>query len=198
MVYADMALEEMRIRLMSKFINISPHRSGTQSFTKFCTDHGLSAVHWMGDDIDIIAKDVLDSRVVWDNIKHILNEYDVFSDLPWPSVYPHVFAEYEDSEFILVKRIPDNWLKSIRIHTKDRSLSYQEKIFYNNICGYYSETLDEYSNELLVDSYNKFVANSIDLLKSKLHVFDLEDEQLPNKVADLLGFVPVHQYGHLT
>jgi hypothetical protein len=182
---------------MSKIFNISPHRSGTQSFTKFCTDHNLSAVHWIGDDFDLIAENIDNSYSLYNKVKHIINEYDIFSDLPWPILYQHILNDNIDCKFVFIKRNKFNWLKSIRKHTMNRNLSYQEKLFYKEFCGYKSETLD-YSDELLLVSYQHFIDYAKSILDDKLSIFELEDIELSIKLANFLGFNLKHNFDHLT
>lgn len=167
-----------------KIFNLSPHRSGTKSFTQFCNSAGFHSAHWLGNAIDDLMEYATSAADVWPVVKLIIPKYDVFSDLPWPIVYP--FISDVDAKFVLIRRVPATWLASVRRHTAGRSLSYLESLFYLTLTGRYEKTLDKYSDDELLRRYMDFVVE-IMMSKTDLGVFDLEDPNLSKALAEYLG-----------
>ena len=47
-------------------------------------------------------------------------EYDMFQDMPWPSVYRRYIEQFDDIRFILTYRSLDKWLNSMSIFGSKR------------------------------------------------------------------------------
>jgi Sulfotransferase domain len=167
-----------------RFVNVSPHRSGTQSVTAFCQAHGLKALHWQG--LAFEARCV--SRgVAWEVAKPLLGAADVASDLPWPIVYSDVAAT-TDARFFLVRRKPAAWIRSVRGMMAGRPMGPLERLFYRELTGRPETSIDGYSAAEIESAYCRFLGSAKRDLGARLTLFDLEDPALADKLARYFGF----------
>jgi len=167
-----------------RFVNVSPHRSGTQSLTAFCRAHGLTALHWQG--LEFEARCVSRGEA-WAAAKPLLATADVASDLPWPIVYPDVAATTE-ARFFLVRRKPAAWIRSVRGMMAGRPMGPLERLFYRELTGRREDRIEAYSEAELAAAYARFLAAARNDLGDRLTLFDLEDPALADKLARYFGF----------
>jgi Sulfotransferase domain len=179
-----------------RWVNVSPHRSGTQSLTAFVRAHGLKALHWQGPEFD----DRCRSRgATWEMAKPLLQTAEVFSDLPWPIVWRDVAAtaSEKDVSFFLVRRDPKAWVRSVRAMIGARDFSWPERQFYRDITGSTRRTIGDFSDAELVAAYRRFLDEAKAELGSRLTVFDLADKQFADKLARYFGFEKRFELGHI-
>lgn len=50
---------------------------------------------------------------IWECAKDVLHKYDAFKDTPWPVLYKRLDREFPNAKFILIKRDPERWIKSV-------------------------------------------------------------------------------------
>jgi hypothetical protein len=170
-------------------INISPHRSATKNFTAFCAAHGLAARHWPGEAFDALAEKPRNSDELWDMVRPMLANGEVFSDLPWPIVYRQAAAALPLARFVLVRRPAAVWIASVRRHTADRFLSHLERLFYLEATGRRVDSLSEFSAGELLNTYWSFCNAALDELGSRLRIFNLG----PDIGAEIAAWVPFEQ-----
>jgi hypothetical protein len=185
--------------------NISPHRSGTQSFHKYCYEHGIPSEHWMGETADAVAEhslETMDLDALWNDLG--LTDYykngGVFSDIPVPLVYERAYKEFPAAKFLLVQRDPESWVQSVRRHTSGRRLSFLEKHFYQDLLWKKVDCLDEASDEALIFAYKLFMEEAVSFMRARptdFGVFRLEDTRIGPKLAKFIGFEPVHEFDHI-
>jgi hypothetical protein len=174
-------------------INISPHRSGTCSFTTFCRDHGLKALHWLGDFNNCIEAD---AGMRWRLYRPLLSVADVFSDLPWPLLYRDIADEFCGARFVFLRRFAWDWVESVQRHLAGRELLNLERSFYAEICGHRETAIDAYEGFELARGYDQFVERAKKHLGCRLTVFDLHDTNLTEHLAELLNVVVKTPFGH--
>jgi hypothetical protein len=168
-----------------RWVNISPHRSGTQSLTTFCRVHGLKALHWQGLEFE---RRCVSRGEAWAAAKPLLATADVASDLPWPIVYSDVAAT-TDAAFFLVRREPAVWVRSVRGMMTGRPMGPLERLFYREITGLWETAIEAFSDKQLADAYSQFISTAWRDLGTRLTLFDLEDRALADKLAKYFGFV---------
>ncbi|WP_191092468.1 sulfotransferase [Francisella sp. XLW-1] len=150
----------------SKIFCISFQRNGTTSTGHFFSNHGYSVagdsscqrndwgVKWYnGQFEDIFAsKDFCNSQV--------------FEDGPWfsPDFYKYLFHRFKKSKFILIKRDPEKWFRSMISHSNGRSLG--RDLVHAKIYGRGLELLSKKPN------VNIDWINGLDLLEAKEKYID--------------------------
>jgi Sulfotransferase domain len=174
--------------------NLSPHRSATQSVTRFAEVHGLKATHWLGEEFDeFVGRLEVSPKTeeLWALAKDYLNA-ELLSDLPWPLLYREAARDYPDAKFFLIRRDPVEWIKSVRKHTEGREMSYLEKWFYWTICWPGGTLIAQYSDDGLWWGYTQFIEGAKKHLGDRLTVFCLDDPHLSERLADFMGIRMVH------
>jgi len=167
-------------------VNVSPHRSATQSVTAFARAHGLTARHWLGEAFDNAASGVmLDTAALWRLAKPYA-DVDVVSDLPWPLLHVEL-STLHDARFLLVQRNDLSWLASVRRHTAKRDLSYLEKWFYWTYAKPGAARLDAYDDDALLQACQRHRYAVREALGDRLTTFRLEDPHLAERLAEFLG-----------
>lgn len=172
---------------MEKTFNLSYHRSGTKSFTEFATKLGFRALHWPGEEFDAQLEHIYkDPHLVWKESTSLLDQADVFSDLPWPFLYNEAAVVFPDAKFLFIKRGWKSWIKSVRKHTANRKLSWLERAFYFYMCGQEIEELHELFDKDLMEGYNTTLKTMRQILGKRLSVYSLEDPLLAEKLKKFL------------
>ncbi len=169
-----------------RFLNLSPHRSGTKSFTDFSLAHGLRALHY-SEEADASLEGVSDSREIWARVRHLLPTADVASDFPWPLVHEEAARADSRLRFVVFRRQPAAWLASVRRHVDGRRMAWGERAFYARICGRREETLAAYLDGEILHGYGEFLEDLEVLLDGRLEVFDLGEAGLETRLAAWMG-----------
>jgi hypothetical protein len=174
-------------------INLSPHRSGTQSVANFFADHGFRTFH-AGTDANAIQLDGLMEKAksaedIWSLTRPFVEGFEFLSDLPFPIIYRQLYAAYPNARFMIVVRDPSAWVRSVLEHTNGRDLSYLERGFYGWTCGRKAVRLEEYSREELVAAYCDFVRSVVRHCGAR--VFGLNDPTIAWDLAAYSGFKQV-------
>jgi hypothetical protein len=100
-----------------KIFGVGANRSGTATLTEVLEVLGYKISHW--DHHFEISRDLINNKFDFE----FLTEYDGATDLPIPSIYKNLDQTYPNSKFILTKRDPEDWIKSIENHiTRDVGL----------------------------------------------------------------------------
>ena len=102
-----------------KIFCISMQRTGTTSTGKFFKDHGLRWIGWGGD-----RRNKWSAAWLEKDYDTIFNSFDfktsnAYEDSPWwmPDFYKVIHQRFPDSKFILLKRDPEKWFKSMMAHS---------------------------------------------------------------------------------
>jgi hypothetical protein len=186
-----------------QIFNVSPHRSGTQSFNAFCWDHSIASAHWPGDDVDAAAESALqtlDTGALWRLASPHYDGAGVASDLPVPLIYREAWANCPGARFLLVRRNPRRWVASVRRHTAGRDLSYLEKFFYWGLSGQRHDSLSGYSDDDLLRIYECYCQEVTTFLRCRGATFltlKLEDAAIGNQLAAFIGFEATQPFGHV-
>ena len=177
-----------------KIFNLSLHRTGTQSFHELCRDNGLRSQHWPGLGFTGCCSDALksfDIQAVWNSYRPLVDQADAFSDLPCPTVYAQAYRDFPDAKFILVIRTPSQWIKSVRKHTRYRTLDVLEKFMYWSICTEKHEYLRKYSDIELEAAYMRHLIDVGAFMRSHkadFAVFQLDSSTFDDALIKFLNF----------
>lgn len=184
---------------MTKIFNFGLPRTGTTSFHNFMLLCGLNSVHTNDGFIDLIYPNdynnfVNDIDLENNNIQNYINNYDVFSDLPWYSVklrnkIIEKYSNIDDVIFVCTIREKNEWINSIK-KIIPCIISKSEKDFhkmeYDNAltldCFNIDKRLEEYYNTFyssMGKNVIKLWLNDIDDIKIKLSKI-LNDEKILN------------------
>jgi hypothetical protein len=190
------------LRFLMKIFNLSLHRSGTQSVTKFFRDHGLEAAHWPGYDFARACVPyirTLDTEAIWEKAQPWLEENEVFSDVPYGLLYREALRTYPDAKFFIVLRDPNAWLRSIRRHVGKRELFTLEKIQYWLFMQERKDRLADYSDNELLRCYREhsiIVINALAAARADFRLFALDAPSIAEDMAKFVGFPVRHPFPH--
>lgn len=183
---------------LRKIFNVSLHRSGTQSFVKFCRVAGLKVQHWPGYEFDEMcapALSDLNCRFVWSKYAPFVKVKDAFADLPMPFVYRYAFENHPDSHFLLLTRPIPTWIESVRKQTGNRDLDVMEKLQYWKICFTKRNRLSRYNDTELGEAYKTHEQNVIDFMKKNNALFSmirLNDPGISDQLKSIIGIQDKH------
>jgi len=125
-----------------KIFNIGFHKTGTTSLTQFMREHGFKVMHSVsysmqslglglqsdgeeGDGIPVDLNLLIDEGL----INRLVQQFDYFSDNPWPLLYRRLDQAYPDSLFILTRRKVDSWMNSLVKYTSDENTRMRQMIY---------------------------------------------------------------------
>lgn len=92
------------------------HRTGTKSLCTYLRSLSLKDIHWPWWCERQISTHLKDPEKIVDILEPLLYTYDCFADFPFPGLYRVLDRRFPNSRFILVRRDPDNWVRSVRKH----------------------------------------------------------------------------------
>jgi len=179
-----------------KIFNIGFHKTGTTSLTHFMKDNGYKSLHStaysmsrlnLGSQTDINEdtsepvnlEGILDKTL----LQELVQEYDFFSDNPWPLLYRLLDQSFPNSKFILTRRNTGSWIKSLvkysgSQHTRMRQLVYGYGNPENHVT-HYRKVYSKHNKDVV-----RYFGNRKDLL-----VIDIEDDDsiIAESLAEFLG-----------
>lgn len=167
-----------------KVVVLSPYRSATQSTDKLLKNLGYKTIHFGGT--------VIKSKTnLINELKKISNRYDAFSDSPFPVMYEYFDTQYPGSKFILIKRDPDSWYKSIlKLNEKVNQtvINPSERAFLETYLDNLPILYKDIPYEDFVLCYNRHIEAVENYFKDKdnLLVLDISDTKKGIKIADFL------------
>lgn len=176
-----------------KLFNMSLHRSGTQSFNRFCEDLGFSCQHWPGfafSNACAPALGTLDLEYVWDLYSRLTGNADVFSDIPMPFLAEYAARDFGDGRFLMIERPVHAWVASVRRHLDGREMDVLEKMQYWTICNNRSDTISGYSDEELIAGYRThrdMVGDTLSRHGIDLFLFNLDSPDIAPQIASFCG-----------
>ena len=184
-------------------INVSLPLSGTQTFSKAASDKGLGVIHH-NEAIHIF--DIQDHQTRWFAFNNMLTLFDAVSDSPVNHFVSELMDEYPQSTFMLTRREPLEWVKSVRFLWEELSsrpshfrplremVAFIEQLpdvqGYSKI-GPFSINLNELSDEYLAALYNKYNAHVEEIAKQKkikLIINNLNDGSFERDLQNMFGF----------
>jgi hypothetical protein len=112
-----------------KVFCVGMHKSGTKSFHQFMLDLGARSLHSTrrsmvalglgadncGEEGDGTRRN-LAARIDARMLQSLVDQYDCFSDNPWPLLYRRLDVAFPESCFVLTVRDIDDWLRSQVAH----------------------------------------------------------------------------------
>lgn len=179
-----------------KIFNIGFHKTGTTSLTWFMKENGYKSLHsaaysmqrlGLGSQTDIIEditapanmEDMVDKTL----LQNLVQEFDFFSDNPWPLLYKLLDQRFTNSKFILTRRNTTSWINSLvrysgSQHTRMRQLIYGYGNPENHVT-HYRKVYIRHNKEVV-----SYFGNRNNLL-----VIDIEDDDntIAASLADFLG-----------
>lgn len=181
---------------MKKIVNVSLHRSATQSFNDYCARLGYKNQHWPGFEFDKSCEPYLEDlnfSQVWKLYSNIANEYDSFCDIPQSFIYREFMRNHSNAIFVLLLRPVSDWIASVRRHTNERDMDILEKMQYWSILDVRKEHLSYYSDEELEKGYRTHIANvcmSASRYKVQLYVLNIDDNLFIDKLSSIFDVSP--------
>lgn len=183
-------------------IGLGMHRTGTKSLCAYLRSLGLKDVHWPWWCDRQVSGLVDDPEGVVDILEPLLYNYDCFADFPFPGLYRVLDRRFPNSRFILVRRDPASWMRSVRKHWRLETGAYRLHPFEEVVYRRY-EPSD--MNLVTVDDapslISKFARHAEEVqayfagTRDKLLVVDLEDDRINERISDFLG-LRVRPYPH--
>lgn len=176
---------------MSKVVVISPYRTATQSTNELLISMGYKTIHYGGTVINGFELIGYPPEYVLEKIAVFADMYEAFSDNPYPVMYKYFDETYPGSKFIMIKRDPDSWYKSIQtlnefLHKED--IDPFEKTFFTSYLKNVPKTFKEISYNDYIKCYNSHITAVEQYFKNKdnLLVLDISDDKKGVKIANFL------------
>ena len=176
---------------MSKVVVISPYRTATQSTNQLLKSFGYKTIHYGGTVINGFELIGYPSEYVLEKMAVFADMYEAFSDNPYPVMYKHFDETYPGSKFIMIKRDPDSWYKSIQslnefLH-KDEIDPF-ERTFFTAYLKNVPKTFKEIPYNDYIKCYNSHIRAVEEYFKDKdnLLVLDISDDKKGVKIANFL------------
>lgn len=179
-----------------KIFNIGFHKTGTTSLTNFMKQNGYKSLHStaysmsrlnLGSQSDInedSSEPVNLENILEKPLLHeLVQEYDFFSDNPWPLLYRQLDQSFPYSKFILTRRDTDSWVNSLIKYSGTQSTRMRQIIYgYGNPEDHitrYRKTYIRHNKDVVA-----YFGNRKDLL-----VIDIEDDDsgIADSLAEFLG-----------
>jgi len=66
-----------------------------------------------------LSKELIE-KLDQEKLKEYIDQYDVFTDFPWPLLYPYLAEEYPEAYFILSERDSTKWIQSMSLFFQNR------------------------------------------------------------------------------
>lgn len=180
----------------AKIFNIGFHKTGTTSLTQFMREHGFKVMHSVSNSMQSLGLGLqsdgeegdgtpvdLNSLIDEGLLSNLIQQFDYFSDNPWPLLYRRLDQAYPDSLFILTRRKVDSWMNSLLKYTSDENTRMRQMIYgYGNPHRHVSRYRKVYlAHNRAVEDYfngrNNFI--SIDL--------EEDDAIIAERLAAFLG-----------
>ncbi|WP_084399608.1 sulfotransferase family protein [Pseudotamlana agarivorans] len=114
-----------------KVFIIGFHKTGTSSLGKALQILGYRVCGSIKEAYDYdTALDV--KSYILKKAKPLLSSYDAFQDTPWFLLYQELYKLYPEAKFILTKRHPEQWAKSVQNHFGIQKIKYHDFIYGTN------------------------------------------------------------------
>jgi hypothetical protein len=176
---------------MSKIFCIGLNKTGTSTLAECLRVLGFSHLKCSRDFLE-------DYRLKNDFTKifKTVEQFDSFSDWPWPLIYKELDKNFPQSRFILtIRKNPEVWIKSLKRHslvytnpqTHCRKLAYG----YNYPFGKEEEHIKIY------EEHNKQVVKYFDGRQDDLLILNFEEGDGWEKICNFLGKdIPTREFPH--
>jgi hypothetical protein len=183
-------------------VGLGMHRTGTKSLCTYLRSLGLKDIHWPWWCERQISAQLKDPEKIVDILEPLLYNYDCFADFPFPGLYRVLDRRFPNSRFILVRRDPDNWVRSVRKHWAldkgpHRLHPFEEVVYHQ----YEPSDLSVLSIDDAPSLISKLARHSeevqayFDGRADRLLVVDLEDARINERISEFLG-MEVRPYPH--
>ena len=193
-----------------KFFGIGFHRTGTRSLNHYFERLGLRSIHWVMK-VDKVRYESLviphlnDRTQVVEVLAPVIEQYDAFTDVPFPGLYSELDQKYPNSRFILVTRNFETWWPSLKVHWKlgkkhFRALDPFECIQYNRHSDRDMRfvTLEDREHlRALLQKHTKSVQQYFAGRPESLLEVKLEDPGIASKISAFLGRPSEAAFPHL-
>lgn len=197
----------------AKVFCIGFHRTGTRSLSRFLEDLGYTVCHYPskvgGVEFEAAVRQCVDDReAIVRNLMPVIEQYDAFSDVPFPALYSELFALFPNSRFILATRDLNDWWRSVARHKKLNennrgvvALNPFEYAQYNRYATSRIQFITLADEQLLKRIHRQHIESVSKFFESKpssLLKFDIEEPEANKKIGDFLGIsnVPVFPNTH--
>lgn len=143
-----------------KIFVISLHRTMTRSVDAYLSILGYKTIHYpkyiQGINIEEKFRGIEQQpEKILSLLTPVIESFEALSDIPFPTLYKQLAAQWINSKFILVLRNPADWVNSVRNHLKYRKLAPFDKIQYGPYLGFTIDSLKNVSDQKLEEMYNQ-------------------------------------------
>ena len=183
-------------RRAPKCFVLSLHRSGTRSVIGLCRDLGLKAVHFPVRHNGIKLQPKIKGREtdrdhVVDVLEPVIHRHDSMADVPTPVLYRELDERYPNAKFLLLRRKPANWIRSVRNHIGSRDFHRYERVQYWHYFPQEPQALRELSDGDLKKMCERHFSQVQDYFgkrgRKKFAAFDLEEPCVGRQIGAFLN-----------
>lgn len=181
--------------MTQKVFCIGFHKTGTSSLAqaldrldfRVCRRMGMLQDHLTNKNVPVQLK-----KGELDEIFQAVQEFDAFSDNPWPILFKELDNKFPNSKFILTTREENKWLKSVLNYFKDYETEIRAII--------YGEASPIGNEELYLNRYHRHNAEVKEYFKNRsddLLVIDLAEQKEWNELCHFLKRpIPKENFPH--
>lgn len=185
--------------MKNKIFVISLPKSGTTSTSFFLESLGLSAIHWVGNNVDLNQIPLGDKDV----FLNLTKSYDVSSDAPYYTLFKELDEMYNNAKFLLINREINAWALSSLKHRKREYGNFKTEktavTFLEN--NYFKKNFEEFSFDGLKENYYFHQENVLNYFNKKNNFMQisLHDENIENKICNFLNIENINnqKFPHL-
>ena len=125
-----------------KVFCVGMHKSGTTSFHQLMSDLGARSLHSTRRSMAALGlgannsaeegdgtRSDLTARIDAPMLQKLVDQYDCFSDNPWPLLYRRLDVAFPGSRFVLTVRDTENWLRSQIEHFGEKNTQMRQWIY---------------------------------------------------------------------
>lgn len=176
---------------MSKVVVISPYRTATQSTDALLQSFGYKTLHYGGKVINGFQLIGYPPEYVLEKMAVFTDMFDAFSDNPFPVMYEYFDTTYPESKFIMIKRDPGSWYRSIQKlneYLNKTDIDPFESTFFARYLDNVPHRFDQISYDDYILCYKRHIKAVENYFKDKdnLLVLDIDDEKKGTKIAAFL------------
>lgn len=136
-----------------KVFGIGFHKTGTTSLAVALQRLGYTVTGPNGVHNPDIA------TTAWPMAKELIDQFDAFQDNPWPVLFEELYSYRPESKFVLTRRDPNKWIRSVVKHfgtdtTPMRQWIYgvgspagNERLYLERFDRHYSDVVDFFSDK---------------------------------------------------
>jgi hypothetical protein len=179
-----------------KILCVSLGRNGTQSFSNFLRDHGITTTHFYKYDNLPLGSFSENEIGILDHFE-TLDQTDAHVDIPTCLIFDKLYEQFPDAKYINITRPEQDWVASM-IKMRNHYVNFYGNdrdpyIFEEAYCNFYENTgkkrIQDLTEEELISIRSKHLEKVNEFFKDKANYLEVElsDPQMGQKIMNFIG-----------